>query len=114
MRFYIWYRFLWNVSKLNLHLVPIHPDHCTGLAFHGKSAYAFGPILFAQGAMLGSVRSGDSLMFTPKMATAKRKALADYRQVGAGLRRQIRREMGSQCMASEDVRDPATSVTRSS
>lgn len=113
LRFFIWYRFLWRVSKLNLHLVPIHPDRCAGLAFLGKSAYAFGPILFAQGAMLaGLVASrvlyrGDSLlsfklqmvgfvvffvlailgpllMFTPRMADAKRKGLADYAQVAQG------------------------------
>jgi hypothetical protein len=40
---------------VNLHLVPIHPDHNAGLAFLGKSAYAFGPILFAQGAMLAGL-----------------------------------------------------------
>jgi hypothetical protein len=113
VRFFIWYRFLWHVSRLNLHLVPIHPDHCAGLAFLGKSAYAFGPILFAQGAMLaGLVASrvlyrgesllsfklelggfvvfivlailGPLLMFTPKMAAAKRKGLADYGQVAQG------------------------------
>lgn len=112
-RFYIWYRFLWQVSKLNLHLVPIHPDRSAGLAFLGKSAYAFGPILFAQGAMLaGLVASrvlyrgenllsfklqmggfvvffvlavlGPLLMFTPRMAAAKRKGLADYAQVSQG------------------------------
>ena len=43
------------MSKLNLHLVPIHPDRSAGLAFLGKSAYAFGPILFAQGAMLAGL-----------------------------------------------------------
>lgn len=113
MRFYIWYRFLWDVSKLNLHLVPTHPDHCAGLAFVGKSAYAFGPILFAQGAMLAGVVAsrvlyrgesllsfkmqmggfvvifvlailGPLLMFTPRMAAAKRKGLADYGQVAQG------------------------------
>jgi hypothetical protein len=106
-RFFIWYRFLWQVSRINLHLIPTHPDRCAGLAFLGKSAYAFGPILFAQGAMLaGLVASrvlyrGESLlsfklqmggfiaffvlailgplvMFTPAMARAKRKGLADY------------------------------------
>ena len=113
VRFFIWYRFLWQVSRLNLHLVPIHPDRCAGLAFLGKSAYAFGPILFAQGAMLaGLVASrvlyrgeslqsfkleiggfvaffvlavlGPLLMFTPRMAAAKRKGLADYGQVAQG------------------------------
>jgi hypothetical protein len=113
VRLVIWYRFLWQVSRLNLHLVPIHPDHSAGLAFLGKTAYAFGPVLFAQGAMLaGLVASrvlyrgeslvsfrlemggfvvffvlailGPLLMFTPKMAAAKRKGLADYGQLAQG------------------------------
>jgi len=107
MRLFIWFRFLWQVSRIDLNLIPTHPDRCAGLAFLGKSAYAFGPILFAQGAMLaGLVASrvlyrgeslmsfklqiggfiaffvlailGPLLMFTPGMARAKRKGLADY------------------------------------
>jgi hypothetical protein len=107
LRLFIWFRFLWQVSRLNLNLIPTHPDRCAGLAFLGKSAYAFGPILFAQGAMLaGLIGSrvlyggesllffklqiagfiaffvlailGPLLMFTPQMATAKRRGLADY------------------------------------
>ena len=107
VRFFIWFRFLWQVSRINLNLVPIHPDRCAGLAFLGKSAYAFGPILFAQGAMLAGVVAarvlyrgekllsfeleaggfvaffvvailGPLLMFSPQMARAKRKGLADY------------------------------------
>jgi hypothetical protein len=106
-RFFVWYRFLWQVSQINLHLIPTHPDRCGGLAFLGKSAYTFGPILFAQGAMLAGVVAsrvlyrgesllsfklqmggfvaffvlailGPLLMFTPAMARAKRKGLADY------------------------------------
>jgi hypothetical protein len=107
MRLFMWFRFLWQVSRIDLNLIPTHPDRCAGLAFLGKSAYAFGPILFAQGAMLaGLVASrvlyrgesltsfklqiggfiaffvlailGPLLMFTPGMARAKRKGLADY------------------------------------
>jgi len=107
LRLFIWFRFLWQVSRIGLHLIPTHPDRCAGLAFLGKSSYAFAPILFAQGAMLaGLVASrvlyrGESLaffklqiggfiaffvlailspllMFTPKMAQARRKGLADY------------------------------------
>src|ERR1700743_1788913 len=110
VRLFIWFRFLWQVSRINLNLIPTHPDRCAGLAFLGKSAYAFGPILFAQGAMLaGLVASrvlyrgesllsfklqiagfivffvlailGPLLMFTPQMARAKRKGLADYGQL---------------------------------
>jgi hypothetical protein len=106
-RLFIWFHFLWQVSRMDLHLIPTHPDRCAGLAFLGKSSYAFGPILFAQGAMLGALvasrvlyRSesllsfklqiggsivffvlvilGPLLMFTPKMAKARRNGLADY------------------------------------
>jgi len=107
LRFFIWFRFLWQVSRIHLNLIPTHPDRCAGLAFLGKSTYAYGPILFAQGAMLaGLVASrvlyrGESLlsfklqiggfvaffvlailgplvMFTPQLGRAKRKGLADY------------------------------------
>jgi hypothetical protein len=107
LRFFIWFRFLWQVSRLNLHLIATHPDRAGGLGFLGKSAYAFSPILFAQGTLLAGVIAsrvlykGDALfsfkmqaagfigfflvfilgpltMFTPQMARAKRKGLAEY------------------------------------
>lgn len=107
VRFFVWYRFLWQVSRIDLNLIPTHPDRAAGLAFLGSSAYAFGPILFAQGAMLAGVIAsrvlyggenllsfklqaagfvaffvcvilGPLVMFTPQMARAKRKGLADY------------------------------------
>jgi hypothetical protein len=55
LRFFIWFRFLWQVSRIDLNLISIHPDRRAGLAFLGKSAHAFGPILFAQGAMLAGL-----------------------------------------------------------
>jgi hypothetical protein len=107
LRLFIWFRFLWQVSRMDLHLIPTHPDRCAGLAFVGKSSYAFGPVLFAQGAILAGLLAsrvlyrGESLMFfkfqiagfiaffvlallvpllmfTPRMAEARRKGLADY------------------------------------
>jgi hypothetical protein len=106
-RLFIWFRFLWQVSRMDLRLVPTHPDRAAGLAFLGKSAYAFGPILFAQGSILSGIVASrvlyqdgslisfkfqiggfiaffvaailaPLLMFTPRMARAKRKGLADY------------------------------------
>src|SRR4029077_18058284 len=41
LRLFIWFRFLWQVSRINLNLFPTHPDRCAGLAFLGKSAYGF-------------------------------------------------------------------------
>jgi hypothetical protein len=55
MRVLIWFRFLWQVSRLNLHLTSTHPDRAGGLGFLGKTVYAFGPILFAQGALLSGI-----------------------------------------------------------
>lgn len=107
VRFFIWYRFLWQVSRIKLNLIATHPDRAGGLAFVGGGVYSFGPILFAQGAMLaGLIASrvlyrGENLlsfklqaigfvaffvfailaplvMFTPQLAQAKRKGLADY------------------------------------
>jgi hypothetical protein len=107
LRLFIWFRFLWQASRLNLNLIPTHPDRAGGLAFLGRSPYAFAPILFAQGAMLAGMIAnrvlygGENLLsfkmeavglvaifmlatlgpltvFTPKLARAKRKGFADY------------------------------------
>jgi hypothetical protein len=107
LRFMIWFRFLWQVSRLNLHLTAAHPDRAGGIGFLGKNCYVFAPILFAQGALLaGLIASrvlyegrgllsfkmeaggfigfcvlvivGPLVMFTPQMERAKRKGRADY------------------------------------
>jgi len=107
MRFFVWFRFLWQVNRINLNLIPTHPDRCGGLSFLGKSAYAYSPILFAQGVILAGVVAdrvlyggerlesfkfqiggfivffvvavlGPLLMFTPRMSCARRTGLADY------------------------------------
>ena len=109
-RLFIWYRFLWQVSRINLNLITTHPDRCAGLGFLGNSAYAFGPILFAQGAMLAGVVAsrvlyrgeglvsfelqiggfiaffilailGPLAVFTQSLAIAKRRGLAIYGQL---------------------------------
>lgn len=107
VRLFIWYRFLWQVSRIPLNLIPTHPDRAGGLGFLGAIAYTLGPVLFAQGAMLAGLFAsrvlyhrenllsfkleagsfvaffvfvifGPLLMFAPQMARARRKGLADY------------------------------------
>jgi len=107
VRLLIWFRFLWQVNRIELNLIPTHPDRCGGLSFLGKSSYAFAPVLFAQGAILAGVVAarvlyrGETLqsfrfqiggfivffvvvvvapllMFSLRMARARRKGLADY------------------------------------
>ena len=106
-RILIWFWLLWKISRLNLRLLPAHPDHAGGIGFLGRSSYSFSPLLFAQGALLSGVIAsrvhyeGLTLpsfkitigtfvgffvlgilaplaMFSPQLARAKRKGLADY------------------------------------
>lgn len=47
-RLFIWYRFLWQVRALPLHLNLFHPDRAGGLGFLEGSLVAFAPTLAAQ------------------------------------------------------------------
>ena len=49
-RLFIWARFLWQSSRLELNLIPTHPDRAAGLGFLGVSSAAFMPLLMAHGA----------------------------------------------------------------
>jgi hypothetical protein len=49
---FVWARFLWQVSRLELQLLPTHPDRCGGLGFLASTVYAFSPLLLAQGVLL--------------------------------------------------------------
>jgi hypothetical protein len=51
-RLFIWARFLWQVSRIELSLVPTHPDRVGGLGFLSNTVYAFIPLLVAHGALL--------------------------------------------------------------
>lgn len=46
-RIFIWSRFLFRVSRLDLNLVATHPDRCAGLGFLGSVIFAFTPLLIA-------------------------------------------------------------------
>jgi hypothetical protein len=48
----IWARFLWQVSRIALRLVPTHPDRVGGLGFLSNTVYAFTPLAVAHGALL--------------------------------------------------------------
>ena len=48
----LWTRFLWRVARLDLALVPSHPDHSAGLRFVGYSTQAFAPVALALGVIV--------------------------------------------------------------
>jgi len=106
-RLFVWARFLWQVSRIELKLVPTHPDRCGGLGFLANVCTAFAPVLLAQGALLaGTIASqifftgakllqfkveivaivavmlfavlGPLLVFIPVLARVKRVGLREY------------------------------------
>jgi hypothetical protein len=51
-RLFIWARFLWQVSRIELSLVPTHPDSLGGLSFVSGQVYAFTVLAVAHGALV--------------------------------------------------------------
>jgi len=51
-RLLVWTRFLWQVSRIGLSLIPTHPDRVGGLGFLSKTAHAFALLAVAHGALL--------------------------------------------------------------
>lgn len=131
-RFIVWSEFLWKVSRIRLNLVSTHPDHCAGLGFLGRSAYAFAPILFAQGAMLAGVvatrvlERGESLtsfkvqiagfitffvlavlgplmVFSPQIAATRRKGLGIYGRLAQDYVEGFEQKWEGRGPASEDL-----------
>jgi hypothetical protein len=115
-RLFIWCQFLWRVSRLELSLVPTHPDRCGGLGFLSTISFAFAPLLLAQGTVYSGMLAnrifimgaslpqfkvdiagvvgimvfvilGPLLVFAPRLAAAKRAGLRDY---GAMANRYVR------------------------
>jgi len=54
-RMFIWIRFLWQVSRIELQLVPTHPDRAGGLGFLATIVFAFTPLLVAHGVLLAGL-----------------------------------------------------------
>src|SRR6476619_6380568 len=62
-RLFIWARFLWQVSRIQLDLFPTHPDRVAGLGFLSGVSRAFMPLLLAQGALLAGMMA-DRIFYT--------------------------------------------------
>jgi len=106
-RMFIWTRFLWQVSRLELSLIPTHPDRVGGLEFLSGIVFAFAPLAVAHGALLAGFIAnrifflgatllqfkleivvlvvfllcmvlGPLLLFAPRLAEAKRAGNREY------------------------------------
>jgi hypothetical protein len=112
-RVLIWARLLWQVSRIELDLLPTHPDRVGGLGFLANTVYAFIPVLTAHGALLAGQLAnqifhvgasltqfrleilllviflvflvvGPLLVFAPQLAQAKRTGLREYGTLAQG------------------------------
>ena len=110
-RLCVWARFLWQVSRIELTLIPTHPDMCGGLGFLALVTQMFAPLLLAQGTLLAGMMAdrifhagarlpdfrmelvglvavmvlavlGPLLVFAPRLAAVKRVGLREYGTLG--------------------------------
>lgn len=51
-RLFIWYRFLWQISRMPLQLNSLHPDKMGGLGFLTNGIYALEPLLMAHSVLV--------------------------------------------------------------
>ncbi len=111
LRYFIWLSLLWRISRLNLCLIPTHPDRTAGLGFLGRGSHAFWPILSGQGAVLAGMIAtqiayeghnllefkvqivgfigffviavlAPLLVFTPHLVRASRKGAGEFARLG--------------------------------
>jgi hypothetical protein len=106
-RMAVWARFLWQVSRIDLNLLPAHPDRTAGLGFLADTISAFGLLALAHAALLAGFLAnriffggielpdfkaeiailvifllclvvGPLTVFTPQLARAKRDGDLEY------------------------------------
>jgi hypothetical protein len=70
-RLFVWARFLWQVSRLDLNLAPAHPDRAGGLGFLAAVDVTFAPVLLAQGALLSGMMANRILYGGAKLPDFK-------------------------------------------
>ena len=136
-RLWLWARFLWLVSRLELRLVPSHPDLCAGLKFLGYSVRGFTVVAAAGGTVMAGrltnnfVHSGSSpfshayvvaigvlaimslflaplLVFAPRLLEVRRRGVFEY----GALADRLGRGFESRWLASDrSLHDPAVDPT---
>jgi hypothetical protein len=76
-RLCIWYGFLWRMSKLDLQLIPTHPDRAAGLGFVGDAQRFFWIIVCALSAATAGVLANE-IVFGGVPLTSYKIAIAGY------------------------------------
>jgi len=74
-RVFLWARFLWLMSRLDLRLIPSHPDHAGGLMFVGDSLRAFWLVSFALGTVVAGQVANRITLYGESLGTFKHIAI---------------------------------------
>jgi len=111
LRFLVWARFLWQVSRITLNLQATHPDGTAGLRFLSRTGRAYSLVLLALGTVLAGIMAdrifyegatlldfkveifgtagllvfvilGPLLVFTRQLRRARRKGMEEYGCLG--------------------------------
>src|SRR5205823_355672 len=75
LRLALWFRFLWQVSRLKLRLTAVHPDRAGGIGFLGTNSVGFIPLLFAQGVLVSGVLASRILYEGQRLSSFKLEAI---------------------------------------
>jgi hypothetical protein len=110
-RLFIWARFLWQVSRMDLNLEPMHPDGAAGLRFLSLTGRSYSMFLLAMGTVLSGMIAnrifyagaklldfklevigwvtvlvflilGPLLVFLPRLRAVRRKGMLEYGGLG--------------------------------
>lgn len=120
-RFFVWGRFLWQVSRIHMKLEPAHPDCTAGLHFIALTERACRMVMLAMGAVLAGMIAnkifysgaallefkvevvgmvallvfmvlGPMLAFTPQLIEAKHRGIGEYGRLGQRYAREFDRK----------------------
>ena len=132
-RFFVWARFQWQVSRIELDLKPTHPDGTAGLHFVSLAEHACRPVMLALGVLLSAMIAnkilyagatlfdfkvevvgtvallvlmvlGPMLAFTPQLIVAKHRGIEHYGRLGQQYAREFEQKwVGGDRQAGEPL-----------
>lgn len=123
-RLFLWARLLWQVSRIELNLIPTHPDRLAGLSLPSAAAGGFTVLAAAHGTLLAGwlgtrvvflgasltqfkteiavivifvlcITLGPLLVFAPQLSRVKRNGLRECRTLAARYVNKVRSEMAA-------------------
>jgi len=77
LRLFVWFLFVWRVSRLDLRLTPTHPDRAGGIGFLASAPLAFALVILAQAIVVSAVIAG-RILFQGETLHANRYVIGGF------------------------------------